>query len=769
MKSYIDITPELIAYDEEVELELIEKDPDIKTFAVITYIIERARNWADHDFDYRSGEYIDHFVSLSPDEIRGFCKKYAYYEEWAKLTLAYLEFNKLMRVKKQYYKDTACKILAIFEYYYHYVVPGDDLKQMADSSINDKSQNLKKEFDDICDEQDKLYRPEFETVFSILFEVDEKQKLIYNTNLWDMSYKLPDKPDLIPINVALSKSAYTDDDAFCADFIRYCTITLRGKKIMQQQARSSVINLNKQTIQVKGWVFKSIAICAPEEIQRLCIDKLYENAVVTQTRNKDLGEYLDSVANANDFKMNCNLVPYIDKLEQFNVINGENSFLNNDKTLVLFKSLNVVLDIIKNNSNKPYKVKYEISEFLKKFDTIKVWGVFIQILILEGLVDLFLRLKIDEPDPGYNEAQSIYDYIASELQEKEIIFCLMPYGPKDLQRLEPFCDFLMHTEMGKHIQEGLSKDIDTLNKWSNSMNENRYFKAIRESQTVSNWENNTDGRFLDIDGVGVYRFIPSTIGDWWNLNDISYIKKWYYDSIKVLPVIATGLIPQYIRWEQEKDVKKIFEDYYNNCFATFKNRARGNIKLMMKSESEIEAAYIETLNKEEKIRIKLSLEGLSPYIPDPEQTTLIDVGDCFIDMLNDKLKTLQPSVDNAHNITIENVLNTHIQLKQHKQQLSLPNKLNTENAQKYFTRAIENNYLELTDGGAIWKTSQIQLGYFCYKIYKKPRPIAAIQSFFNKRNVGASITQADVTANSENPRNDVQEWLDKMNKTIFFD
>ena len=657
MELYLDFLDNYLrdcyVYDEQIEIELMNKEPDSKLSNIIDLIAEDARNWANQDVDFKGGEPIDHFHSLPPDYIRGFCQEHSYYEEWAHLTVSFVDFNKLMRVRKWYYEKTARTLLAIFDYYYEHIEPKDKLKQMANPSADKQTQDLEKEFEEICKEQEKLYRPGFETVFSTMGDLNGKQTLYYKTDFWDMSYKLPDKPDLIPINVALAKTGFSNDKGFCDDFIRYCTITLRGKKIMQQQAHINAINLNNQTIQVKGWIFKPMAIYAPADIQRYCIDKLYENAVLTKTRDKTLSEYMDSFANANMFQMKCNLVTYIDKLEKFNIINSENSFLDKEKTLVLLKSLNVVLDSIKNNSNKIYKAKHEISEFIKKFDSVKVWGLLMQILILEGICELFLQVDLKYDDPGYDEAQSLCEYIGKELEEKEIIFCLMPYGPKDLQRLEPLCDFLMHTEIGKFIQEGLSKDVDTLNKYTKTSDENKYFKVIRTATAATNWENNTRGRFVDIDETGDYRFLPSTVGKWWDLKDISFIKNGYYDTIKRLPIIASGLIPQYIRWEEEKDVKQIFDEYYNACFETFKTRARSNIKLMLKSANEIETAYIETLNKEELARIKKSLKGLFPFIPKSEQKILTDVGDCFIDFLNDKHNTIIPPAKNKPANTLE--------------------------------------------------------------------------------------------------------------------
>ena len=91
----------------------------------------------------------------------------------------------------------------------------------------------------------------------------------------------------------------------------------------------------------------------------------------------------------------------------------------------------------------------------------------------------------------------------------------------------------------------------------------------------------------------------------------------------------------------------------------------------------------------------------------------------------------------------------------------LPFELNTEEAKKYFSRAEKAGYLD----GHKWKKSQAQLGYFCSKVFSQPRPINALEEFFGKKKLSASITQAEC----EPKRKDVIKWRDEMDKAIFND
>ena len=82
--------------------------------------------------------------------------------------------------------------------------------------------------------------------------------------------------------------------------------------------------------------------------------------------------------------------------------------------------------------------------------------------------------------------------------------------------------------------------------------------------------------------------------------------------------------------------------------------------------------------------------------------------------------------------------------------------------QKYFTRAIEAGYI---DGRKWVNGKQVQLGYFCFKVFSNPRPITALEEFFGVKNLAASITQAGYAPK----RDDVKKWRDAMDKAIFYD
>jgi hypothetical protein len=93
---------------------------------------------------------------------------------------------------------------------------------------------------------------------------------------------------------------------------------------------------------------------------------------------------------------------------------------------------------------------------------------------------------------------------------------------------------------------------------------------------------------------------------------------------------------------------------------------------------------------------------------------------------------------------------------------TLPSELNTEKAKKYFPRAAAAGYV---DNGK-WIKSQVQLAYFCSKVYSNPRPINALEDYFGVKKLSASISQVEL----ETPkRSDAIQWRKEIDDNIFYD
>lgn len=107
--------------------------------------------------------------------------------------------------------------------------------------------------------------------------------------------------------------------------------------------------------------------------------------------------------------------------------------------------------------------------------------------------------------------------------------------------------------------------------------------------------------------------------------------------------------------------------------------------------------------------------------------------------------------------------------EQKQQSVQLPPELDTEEARKYFAKAINIGYMKKEGNGYRWlfggNKGQVRLGYFCNKVYTSPRPINKLEQIFGVKKLSASITNADIEAT----RADVKKWRDEIDSNIFKD
>lgn len=136
----------------------------------------------------------------------------------------------------------------------------------------------------------------------------------------------------------------------------------------------------------------------------------------------------------------------------------------------------------------------------------------------------------------------------------------------------------------------------------------------------------------------------------------------------------------------------------------------------------------------------------------------------FIEFAN-KLPGAASSVEDAGTPAVEGDASSEIMFARS------PYGLDTDEARKYFSRAIEKGFMEKTDNGFKWlyggNRGQIRLGYFCSKVYNIPRPINALEEAFGVKKLSSSISIA--TECQAVRRADARKWRDRIDSDIFFD
>lgn len=357
----------------------------------------------------------------------------------------------------------------------------------------------KAQFERLCDEQENLYNPKFERVFTALYEIAPDQREVYNTNGWNMSANLPDAIDTDLINRALAATG-ASDEVKCG-FTRYAEIVLQGKRLMQQNALLNIeieINNRQQPKpQPEGWRFCPINIFASTTLHTAIVGKLEQDAQRGEGLFSNITEIaelpdeaLDEFLSVEVYNIVCSLQPFLGVLKQYGVT-GQT--LGKEFTRYLFAYLKQVADYIKDNTDKPEAVKSHILQAVKAFDNMPIWGLIFQILTLQGLLCLLGNCTLKEGENGYNEAQELCNWITKLLGEKIVWFTLTGdiYGDEDKKRLQPLCDYLYNTEIGRAVQDYIfnrpQPDPDRLNEPSNSLPDelntpeaNKYFARAVE-------------------------------------------------------------------------------------------------------------------------------------------------------------------------------------------------------------------------------------------------------------------------------------------------
>lgn len=329
---------------------------------------------------------------------------------------------------------------------------------------NNKTESQKR-FEALCNRQEALYRKDFEKVFRVL-EADKEIKEALNTKGWNMCANIPKEISKERIDEALTQTGFSNDEAFCKSFIEYISITLEGKRLMQefstQLAKGHKEN-EPETESLNEWQFYPIiSIIAPQQIQEKIINPMIEaqaikgEGVFANSTNIPLeDEEEDEFLMIEAYNCNASMSGYWQELKDFGIIGigKTDGFLPYQFKQCLLQLLKEVATYIKNNTDAPSKAKNKVTNTLKVLDKLPVWGLFFQILLLQGLCRWLENLDIDEKDPSIKEAQLFYNWLCKALAEKEMNFCFVPYGDEDKKLLKPLCDYLYTTDLGKAVQE----------------------------------------------------------------------------------------------------------------------------------------------------------------------------------------------------------------------------------------------------------------------------------------------------------------------------
>lgn len=334
-------------------------------------------------------------------------------------------------------------------------------------------EELKKELETICKEGEAVKeryakrmadnKTKFDAIFAQIWKIEPRGE--NNMNPFASTDKITTK--------AIEAAGLSDDNEitmlFKAHQNDYYSFYKIDKKAMEINFQIAALSLQQKPLSTKadGWQFVSINIVAPKQIHEEIIAPMIEaDAKEGKGLFQNVSDIEEESEDEDDLLMvkiyNCEatLTRYWDELKQFGVIGkGRNDafFKYNFKTLLL-TALNESAKFISQNTDKPAQTKNHIASTIKAFDKMPIWGLFFQILTLQGLCQWLESVNINEGDNGFDEAQSLYNWLCEQLGKKEVALCYMPFGDEDKERLKPLCNYLYSTEIGKAVQACLFGD-----------------------------------------------------------------------------------------------------------------------------------------------------------------------------------------------------------------------------------------------------------------------------------------------------------------------
>lgn len=319
--------------------------------------------------------------------------------------------------------------------------------------LTDEGRRLQDEFNAICTEQESLYHKEFEAVFAKLFAIDKdlNKNFACTANEGDRA-------------AALQAAGYGDNEALCRDFHKYNELFIRGKEVQAElltELAKGAGPVEDNTQSGPGrWRFFRLSFIVPKEFAP-AIDRVFDEDFQS---NKGLfsnkteipleNEGKDELLMIEPYRIKGSLTAFDKELIQYGIV-GDGSLFPGEVELLLLRLLKDTVKFYQKHTDRPVRVKNRITRYVSLFDDLPGYGIMLQILFLQGLLTWFEGVNLNKGDEGYDEAENVADFVSRALLDKEVRFVFMPLGDEDINTLQPLCDYLYNTHIGRAVQEAM--------------------------------------------------------------------------------------------------------------------------------------------------------------------------------------------------------------------------------------------------------------------------------------------------------------------------
>lgn len=324
-------------------------------------------------------------------------------------------------------------------------------------------EKLQDRYRELDKEAGKYNHPEFDKVYEIIDNmVKDWHDVGDNGNLTE-----PLVTGSI-IDEALKEAGFADDDTFVSDFKKYREIEQEAREIQMRGIRLAMRKVQNsisfdKAMEIAGFskgkelqsVLDNVIIDAKRENPYFPCGKPFEDLVKGD-------EEIDKLLGVKGYKIDSHLLAYYNELtkHKVDVLLGKIGI----GITGLFMLLDGMSDFLKENTEKPIQIQNKIIDCLDSLNKLPGCGQVIQILFLQGVIEWFGHCDIDENGKGYNEAQTLCNWVYERLLDVCLYYFM--FFKKD-ENSKPLDIYLADTEIGRawiEYNEKTSEKDNTITK-----------------------------------------------------------------------------------------------------------------------------------------------------------------------------------------------------------------------------------------------------------------------------------------------------------------
>lgn len=398
----------------------------------------------------------------------------------------------------------------------------------------ENNNDFQEEYKKLDHEAAKYNRREFDLVYDIISEMVKGRDDVGDNGNFDIPLV---KGEII--DEAIKRAGFSKDETFIADFKHYRDIEQKARNLQLQSLEQTIKNMGDSslgdTMQKAGFV-KSMEL---QEIMDNVLSKVREEnpyfphpTPFGDVKKQD--DKLDLLLGSQGYEITGGwLIPYFDELNRYRV----DELLDKigfplEYLLTLIKEIG---ENIRNDSDRPIKLRNNILEILNRFNEYPGSGQVIQLLFLLGIIKWFEGCDINEGDKGYIEAKNLHDNIVSRFIEIYVMYTL--YFDKD-EHSKPLDEFLANDETVTPIRiamrkRNMSKGRDEAEELANDQSENKNSSLVgSQTGNIKNDKTFTDHIISEKENRKILNVLHQLI-DGRKGKDIAFV---------ILALIETGMI-----------------------------------------------------------------------------------------------------------------------------------------------------------------------------------------------------------------------------------